>query len=92
MTERLPLLSLLAAVLLPLLALGQDSEAVTLPVTVQARSTGELTAYIADGGCMCQPISRVAVAPYPCNGTCGVSRARTRNAVADAVDGGALSQ
>lgn len=92
MREKLPVWLYLAAFLGALWAWGQDSEMVTLPITVQTRVIGETTIYTPDGGCTCTPISRVNIPSYPCNGTCGVSRARTRAAMADAVDGGALSQ
>lgn len=71
-------------------AIAQE-EQVTAPATLQARASGELTVFMPDGGCTCQPVSRVAVPPYACNGTCAVQRARARNALSDQLDGGAFN-
>jgi hypothetical protein len=61
------------------------------PASLVMKSAGESTYFLADGGCACVPLARIPVAPFPCNGTCALQRARTRNAVADAIDGGALA-
>ena len=78
--------SLFAAV-----ALAQEETVTLRPPPYTARASGELAVYMPDGGCMCQPVSRLPAPPYECNGTCGASRLRTRAALADAVDGGALN-
>lgn len=98
MNERLPLLSLLAALFLPLLALGQSGEPVSFTgLSGTARATGEFIAYkyLPDGGpdgCTSQVQSRVPNPPVDLSGTeCVQSKVRSRNQLADAIDAGALS-
>jgi hypothetical protein len=97
MNERLPLLSVLAALLLPVLALGQSGEPVPyVNVSGVARATGEFIAYkyLPDGGpdgCTSQVQSRVPNPPTDLVGTeCVQSKVRARNQLADAIDAGAL--
>lgn len=83
-------LALLVAAVLAVDAIAQE-EQVAAAATVRVRASGELSVFMPDGGCQCQPVSRVAVPPYPCNGTCNVQRARTRAALVDQLDGGAFN-
>lgn len=74
--------------------LAHAQEVVVVDVPARAfnyAAGGERIAYLQDGGCASQAESRIQNAPQPVGtAQCNLSRARSRKAVADAIDGGAL--